>query len=225
MIRQSFAEGAPVLSIPSLVTRKSGAALVELERFGTLAETLDAFVEVRNGGPVEVRRVSRGTYLFRTSPGETSQILVNFRSAAGGPMRLLGPDGRVLREFAADPGRAATGLAIDVSGEATLIDIDAKAGDHLGPAVEIRDVSAREDGRVTVTVEAADQSGVGRVGIDVDGRRVADLASAPWAWSGFLPSGYHTFRATAIDDSPSRNVRESDPLTVQVANPARIVEK
>jgi hypothetical protein len=93
------------------------------------------------------------------------------------------------------------------------------------PAVEIRDVSVREDGRVTVAVEAADQSGVRQVRIDVDGRRVADLAGAPWVWSGFLASGYHTFRAVAADDSPGRNVRESDLLTVQVVDPVRNTEK
>jgi hypothetical protein len=82
-------------------------------------------------------------------------------------------------------------------------------------------VSVREDGRVSLCVNAGDQSGIQSVEVFMDGKPVASIASEPWLWTGWPGNGYHTFYVSAKDSSPLGNKRTSDARTIKVDTPGQ----
>ncbi len=93
--------------------------------------------------------------------------------------------------------------------------------DNLAPRVQIvfpLDGSlfqARAASGAPIQVDVADEGGVVRVVVFVDGRMVADLGSEPWSLRWVLGlAGEHTIRARAFDGAG--NWAESDEVTIEV---------
>jgi hypothetical protein len=210
----TFDEGAPLLSLATLVQGKGGLTPVRLARFETCGETIDAYVESLGATAVEARRLSLGRYSLKPAFGKTATVRLRLANAAG-PLQVMDAQGKTLPEVA--PGRrAADGYFFDISGEVNVVDRAALDRDRLGPAVEIGDVVVREDGRATVPVIARDQSGISQVTIFMDGKEVDSRETGPWVWAGWPGKGYHTFTAVARDASPRHNERKSDALTIRI---------
>jgi len=214
LIPLAFAEGAPILSMVTTVQGKAGLTPVKLARFETCGETIGAYVESLGSTAVEARRVSLGRYSIKPLSGKTAKVTVRLADAVG-PVQVMDAQGRVLQDVQAGAATA-PGFTFDISGEVTVVDRSAADRDKLGPAVEIGRVVVREDGRATVPVIAKDQSGISLVKIYMDGKEVDARDAAPFVWTGFPGQGYHTFRAIAQDDSPARNERTSDALTIEI---------
>jgi hypothetical protein len=210
----TFDEGAPVLSLATLVRGKTGLTPVRLARYGTCGETIDAYVESLGATAVEARRLSLGRYSLIPAFGNTAKVRLRLANATG-PIQILDAQGQTLREVSAGPG-AADGYSLDISEEVTVVDRAALDGDRLGPAVEIGDIIVREDGRATVPVIARDQSGISQVKIFMDGKEADSRKSGPWVWAGWPGKGYHTFTAVARDASPRHNERQSDAVTIRI---------
>jgi hypothetical protein len=207
----AFAEGSPILSLTTTVRGKSGVTAVKLARFETCGETIDAYLESLDGTAVEARRTALGKYALSPAFGTTAKVALRLAAAAG-PLQVIDARGKMLQEITA----GAQGYSFEVSGPVTVIDRAALDRDHLGPAVEIGKIVVREDGRATVPVIAADQSGIAQVRLLLDGKEIDSRDAGPFVWSGWPGTGYHTFQAVARDASPANNERTSDALTVKV---------
>jgi len=213
----SFEQGAPVLSVLSVVRGRSGTALLKLDPFKTYAETVESYVEVLGDGSVEARKIALGRYRFRTIPGETVEVRMSFADGQAGPFQFRDSEGRILEAGSVSRQDQNGRVIFKVNGEITFLNMREQEKDRTGPAVEIADVTVREDGRVSLRIEASDQSGIRSLTVFVDGRAAAEIAKAPWVWNGWPGVGYHTFQVAAIDDSPRRNQRKSDARTIHVA--------
>lgn len=207
----AFAEGAPLLSVPTMVQGKSGLTPMKLARFETCGETIDAYIESLGTTAVEARRIALGKYALEPAVGTTAKVTLRLAAPAG-PLQILDAQGKMLQEVVT----AGQGYTFEVAGPVTVIDRGALERDHLGPAVEIGQIVVREDGRTTVPVIARDQSGIADVRIFMDGKEVDARDSGPFVWAGWPGRGYHTFYAVARDASPLRNARKSDALTIMV---------
>ncbi len=215
----SFEEGAPVLSVASFIQGRTGTTPLALERFGILGETITVYAEIGAPSPVEARRVSLGRYLFRPTAGEKATVKLNFHQYAG-PFQIVDSAGKILQELAASA--QGSPIAFEIDREAVVINKKEVDADDVGPAVEIGDISVREDGRVSLRIEAGDQSGIQSVEVFQDGKTVATISAAPWAWAGWPSKGYHTFYVIARDSSPKGNTRTSAARTIKVDPPGHL---
>jgi len=214
----SFEEGAPVLSIASFIQGKTATIPLALERFGTLGETIAVYAEVQGKAPVEIHRLSLGRYHFRPAAGEKAAVKLHFHQEAG-PFQVIDSAGKIVQELAAP----VTGNPVSFEIDRAVVVINKKEidSDVVGPAVEINEVNIREDGRVSLRIDAGDQSGIRDVEIFLDGNPVAKIAAEPWVWAGWPGNGFHTFHVIARDGSPLGNKRTSDSRTIKVDAPGQ----
>jgi hypothetical protein len=210
----SFAEGAPLLAAAATVRGRSTRLPLELGPFETFGQTIDAYIEVQGPAEVEVRRTSLGRYSLKAAPGQSAKVTLRLAEAAG-PLQVVDAQGKVTQDVQGGAG----GYTFEVRGEVTVVDRAAAGSDNGGPAVEIGEIIVREDGRASVPVIARDQSGIALVRIFLDGKEIETRDSAPFVWAGWPGKGYHTFQAVAEDNSPARNQRRSDPVTVKIPDP------
>jgi hypothetical protein len=218
-LRLTFDEGAPILSVSSVIRGRRGTMLLKLEPFESFGETLDSYAEVLGDKLVEVRKMALGRYLFRTIPGETVEVRMRFSGGDAGPFQCQDVDGKILEANALGRQDQGGGVIFKIEGEVTVLNMKEIEQDRIGPAVEIADATVREDGRVTLCLDAHDQSGIRTIKVFVDGRPAGEISEAPWVWNGLPGSGYHTFQVEATDDSPRRNQRKSDARTINIASP------
>jgi len=215
----SFAEGAPVLSVPSFVQGKKATIPLSLASFDTLGESITVYAEVQGNAPVEIRRLSLGRYHFRPAQGEKAAVKLNFQQNAG-PIQVVDSAGKTVQEIVAPvPGSA---IAFEIDREVVAVNKKEIGSDAVGPAVEISDITVREDGRVSLLINAADQSGIREVEVFLDGKPVAKISAEPWIWAGRPGNGYHTFYVIARDCSPRGNERTSDARTIKVDAPGQL---
>gem|GEM_PF-1228469 len=224
-LRLSFEQGAPVLSVSSIVRGKSGTALLKLIPFETFGETLASYVEVLGDKSVEARKIALGRYHFRTLPGETAEVRLSFSDGQAGPIQFQDSAGRILDAGILSRQDQNGGVIFKVGGEITILNMKEYEKDRIGPAVDIADTTVREDGRVNLCIEARDQSGIRSLAVFVDTHPEAEITKAPWVWNGRPGSGYHTFQVAAMDDSPRRNQRKSDARTINVGSTQRPSQK
>lgn len=145
--------------------------------------------------------------MFAANPGLTNAQVVSLLRARADDLGAPGFDATF------GSGRINVARAVQAAAESV-------AGDAVAPTVSI---SAPADGSsvsgtVTVTAAAADNVGVTRVALYVDGiLRVSDVA-APWtfAWSTAGLSGTHTLVALASD--AAGNSTQSLPVKVGIAD-------
>ncbi len=209
----SLEEGAPVLSVPSFVQGKRATIPLSLEPFDTLGEALAVFAEVQGDAPVEIRRLSPGRYQFRPAAGEKATVKLNFKKDAG-PFQVADSTGKIFQELPAPaPGNP---VSIEIDREVVVINKKEIDTDTVGPAVEISEVNVREDGRVSLRIDAGDQSGIQDIEVFLDGKPIAKITAEPWVLAGRPGNGYHTFYVIARDGSPRGNKRTSDARTIKV---------
>lgn len=216
-----FPEGAPILSVASFVQGKKATLPLDLEPLATFAESITAYAENLGDVFLEVRRLSLGHYRIRPEPGQKARVRLRFHRVPE-RLQIVDRQGRFLGEI--EPSRRAESQDFVVEAEREIVVINRAEveSDDIGPAVDIEEIEVREDGRVTLWVEAKDQSGIRRVEFFLDGAQVAHLTSEPWIWTGWPGKGYHTFYVRAWDNSPLSNERTSTARTIEVKLPERV---
>jgi hypothetical protein len=178
----SFEEGAPVLSAASYIQGRAGTTPLALERLGTFGETIKVYAEIGAPSPVEARRISLGRYLFRPTAGEKATVRLNFHQDAG-PFQVIDSAGKILQQLAAPA--LGSPIAFEIDREVVVVNKKEIDSDAVGPAVEISDISVREDGRVSLRIDAGDQSGIQDIEVFLDGKPVAKISAEPWVWAGW----------------------------------------
>ncbi|MEN6625033.1 MAG: Ig-like domain-containing protein [Candidatus Sumerlaeia bacterium] len=204
-INLSYNEGAPVLSVPTYINAKTAHASVMLDAMHSLTNSFDLYIS--SNRPVIARRIGLGRY--RIEPIEKSAKL-----------RLYSPDslnakwvGRV-----SDPTLKNNTLAVRIDSPVTLELTGEHDKDAIPPAVELAAFNNREDGRMTICVEAADRSGIASVEFLCDGQSIATLKSEPWEFAHKPGDGLHTYEAIATDTTG--NQRNSTKRTIEVKTAA-----
>jgi len=170
-LRLSFEEGAPVLSASSVVRGQSGTTHLKLEPFESFGETVTSYAEVLGDGAVEVRKMGLGRYLFRTISGSTAEVRMRFADGQAGPFEFHDRDAKILKPNALIGQDRSGGVVFKIEGVVMVLNMDEIKRGQKGPAVEIAEATSREDRRVTLRIEAHDQSGIRRIKVFVDGRR------------------------------------------------------
>ena len=177
---------------------------------------LDGYLETQDRAPVIARKTGAGC--FRIQPVTAERVRVRIRYFGVGPNvpKAKDLDGRPVAAASVKAGsgegalfEVGKGIDIEFAGET--------AQDRTGPAVEISDVSLREDSRLTLFVEANDRSGVEKVSLFQDGKLFGEKTIPPFIWSFWPEIGYHTYSVVAVDRSANRNERRSDARTLLVS--------
>jgi hypothetical protein len=211
----TFKEGAPLLSIPTFIQGKRGTTPLALSALETFGDTMDAYAEVTAESPVEARRISLGRYLFRPAAGEKATVRLRFGSESAA-LDMVDTEGKTLKKSRFPPQAQSEGVVFEIDREVVIINKSEVDSDSIAPAVEIAAITVREDGRVSLRIEAADRSGIGLVKVFMDGKEAATIAGAPWVWNVRPEKGFHTFYVTAQDGSPRGNERTSSSRTIKV---------
>jgi hypothetical protein len=210
-----FEEGSPLLSTPTFIQGKNGWTTVALSPLETFGDTLDVYAEVMAPSPVEARRVALGRYVFKPAPGEKARVRLRFVSDPA-TLVMADSEGKTLKKILPSPQAKSEGAVFEIDQEVVLINEAEAESDRLAPAVEIADIKIREDGRVTLLIDAADRSGIALVKVFMDGREAAAITGEPWVWNVRPEKGFHTFCVAARDGSPHGNERTSALRTVEV---------
>ncbi|MGC9327914.1 MAG: Ig-like domain-containing protein, partial [Candidatus Hinthialibacter sp.] len=217
-----FPEGAPVLSLGTELTGQGGMTAVALDALDSIGETIDMYAEILNGKTIFAVKQAMGVYQFTCSEPGLASLRLRYRGDKNASY--------ISNAHIASPGVENSELRpvidqllndkvdfVDVRFEDELtIDLGLGAGDHTGPAVEIHDLSIREDQRVKIEVMASDRNGVQSVNLYCDGTLVSEKANRPFLWTHRPGPGYHTYYATAKDSSKWNNTRSSYKQTVKV---------
>jgi hypothetical protein len=135
---------------------------------------------------------------------------------------MTGTDEKLIVEIPVGSQEKDGGFTFEIDREVVVVNKKVVDADAAGPAVEIGEVNIREDGRVSLRIEAGDQSGVQSVEVFMDGKPVAKIAAEPWTWTGRPGNGYHTFYVIARDGSPLGNTRTSGARTIKVDAPGQL---
>ncbi|MBN2307858.1 MAG: hypothetical protein JXR94_02740 [Candidatus Hydrogenedentes bacterium] len=219
VLELACAEGAPVASRASLITGGTGRLTLRLEPLHSYGDTIGLYVKVPDGHAIAAERLARGRYRFSPMGGgpvsvEAIWIVDNAGAATVSAHSNAGPVPVAVE---------ARGQAVFCSFtlmEPTVVEFsEPGAADHVPPFVDIRSVDVREDGRVSVCVDAADSSGIGWCELACDGAVVERKTQPPYVWALRPEPGWHTFRAVAADASPAANARASFKRTVEVRMP------
>ena len=119
------------------------------------------------------------------------------------------------RVFNRDATKKGVAMAI---GQPILLEIETPdAPDRVGPAVEIANVTVREDGRASVEVMANDTSGISSVELFAGEKSLGVKTRPPYRWNHRPAKGYRTYYAVATDRFDNTNT--SFKHTVNVDRP------
>lgn len=205
----SYAEGAPVLGVPTDIDDDSAHVNLMLDPMHSLTESFDLYLTADDD--VTARRVALGRW--RIEPAEKGSVKLKLHW----PDALDGVTGRWIQDggtpVALDLAKG-NRIALKIKGPGTVELRGGRYEDRVGPAVDIKGVENREDGRMKISVEAADRSGIASVDLLCDGKPVTTLRAAPWEFVHEPGAGFHTWQATATDAAGNR--RESFKRTVEV---------
>lgn len=218
-LRFRFAEGAPILRQNTDVEGKDAISTVVLQPLESSRQTLNLCIETTAGVRLRCRRL--GSSRVQLTPLADEETTARLRFFSYGFEEIVGqrPSGEILRRWPV-PKRLSTtavdGIEIAVTEPMTLELRGERVADHRGPAVEIEKAETSSDGTVRVEVRAGDRSGVAAVRLECDGREVGRKTRPPYHWQYRPGTGWHTFRAIAIDRSLPPNTRESFARTVHI---------
>ena len=219
-ISLAYPEGAPLFSEETVVEGKNGRSRLRLGRLDSYSDVFDGYLETLDNAPVVAWKSAAGCYQVRPITGDRARIRIRYFGVGPKVPKAKDLDGRPVAVASVKAGtgeghvfEVGKGLEIVFAGDPSL--------DRIGPAVEIFDVSLREDSRLTLTVEANDQSGVEKVSLFQDGKLFGEKTIPPFIWSFWPEIGYHTYYAVAADRSAGRNERRSDARTLLVSAVAR----
>ncbi|MEW6237937.1 MAG: Ig-like domain-containing protein [Candidatus Omnitrophota bacterium] len=207
-----FPEGAPVLNEGIMITGKTGKSLFQLSPLESTGEMIELYVETLDGKTVAAKRLSDNRYQFLSSDGGQAKIRLRYRGAA---IRAA-TEHPVYVQYINDwPNKSKEYFDYTFTKEGGVIFEFDNERDNIAPFVEIKDIQAREDGRVAVTVDAQDQSGIQSVELFCDGQKVDAKNAPPFLFTHRPGKGYHTYYAEVIDSSQKQNRRASFKRTVQ----------
>lgn len=205
----SYDEGAPVLGAPTFIEGDTARVNVALESMTSLTESFDFYLSADDD--VVARRVALGRW--RIEPVEKGSVKLK----PHWPDSLDGVAGRWLADGDKPVEldlRNGNRISLKIKGPGMIELQGGRYQDKVAPAVEIKDLENREDGRMKVTVEANDRGGIASVELLCDGKPVATLRAAPWEFAHFPGDGMHTWQAVATD--AASNKRESFKRTIEV---------
>jgi len=210
-----FETGAPILSVPSLVLGQAGWTSLRLDPWQCYGETISAYIKVLNGAPLRVQKLGLGRYSLQPLAGTKVAARLTFSEKVSA-LQVFDKHNRKLQEILLPQEQQPRETIVQVDQEIVVVNRDEMASDVTAPAVDIGRLTIREDGRVTMEMEAEDQSGIQEVEVYIDGNLQARICSPPWTWSGRPGQGYHTFSLRARDASPLGNVAVSSSRTVEI---------
>jgi len=215
-LRLSFPEGAPVLKQQTVIGGREGIAAIRLSPLESLGEALEWYIEVTEGVGIRARRAAFNRVELSPARHGAASVRIRYRGEEAERVVFKDRAGRTIKEAPAAGASAPGGIEWRVS-EYVAVEVRGReVADGIGPAVEITAVEPRADGTLRVSVLANDRSGVRKVSLYCDDRPVGEDASPPFEWTCRPGVGWHTFRATAIDGSPSANVSTSFSRTEHV---------
>ncbi|MEN6625034.1 MAG: Ig-like domain-containing protein [Candidatus Sumerlaeia bacterium] len=204
----SYPEGAPVLRVPTLINGKTAHASVALDAMHSLTDSFDLYIS--SSRPVIARRVAFGRYSIEPIE-KSAKLRIFFTDSLNGVNAKW--VGRV-----SDPTLKSNTLAVRIDSPVTLELAGDRYADAIPPAVELAAFNNREDGRMQITVEAADRSEIASVELLCDGKSITTLRSEPWEFAHKPGDGLHTYEAIATDKKNNRRAsfkRTVEAKTVQ----------
>jgi len=212
-------EGAGILSCQTIVTGRVGSCTLELAGLETFGQALELYAEALNGKTVYARQETPRLYEFHPPAGQTARVRLRYRGVGGQAILIRPATGEGSRRITLNRLDADRSFTVDVAG-LTYVGIEGPGyEDQTGPAIEITNLSVREDGRVTIEVAANDHSGLQSVDLYCDGQPIGQRVTTPYTWTHFPAEGYHTYQVMAIDASPQANTRASFKRTILVSKP------
>jgi len=215
-VELTFDEGAPILTHETMITGKSAMALISLDGLDSSTETLELYAETTGNTRLRALRPAFNRYLLDPVGEQKVSVRLQYRGVGAESFAVTKLDGTMIKSISPDALDQNKGFALDLT-EPIFIEIRGKAYiDSVAPAVEINDVSVREDGRVTIEVASDDRSGIESVELLRNGTSVGKLTEEPYLWLDRPGNGAYTYTAVAIDDSPKKNKRTSMKRTVVV---------
>ncbi len=213
----AYEEGAPVLGVPTVVRGRTAQVQIPLAPLHSHTESFDLYLTVVGNPVVKARRVALGRW--RLEPVDSgARVEIRLPGSLSGVKGRWRPDGDRIIPLDLAEGRA---VELRLRGPGTIELEGGRYLDEVAPAVELKEFDMQHDGRVKVTVAAADRSNIASVELLCDGASVATLDAEPWIFTHRPGDGLHTWQAVATDASPAANRRESVRRTLEVtaANP------
>ncbi len=215
-IELSFPKGAPVMSIETAITGKTGSFTLQLAGSETFGQTLELYAESLDGRTARASKETQSRYRFRPAGDEKVRLRLHYAGDKADAFVITPENGSKQRRITPDELDDQGSFVVELD-HPTRVEIQGQAYlDHVGPAVEIVDAAIREDDRVTIEVAARDQSGIENVELYCDGKLVGRQSVAPYLWLHRPGKGAHTYHAVATDAAPERNRRASFKRTIEV---------
>ncbi|RJP31621.1 MAG: hypothetical protein C4527_07430 [Candidatus Omnitrophota bacterium] len=205
--------GAPILSVPMRINGQLGQTSVHLSSLQTLGEVCSVFLSTEENITVTAQKISEHRFkLIPSGPGITS-VQVRYCASGAETIRILDKNETVLHKIDCPPDER---FSLKIEAPVIVEMVDKTRGDHSGPGVEIDDVRVREDERVTIEVNANDQSGIQSIELFCNEKLVERKSEYPYMFIHRPGKGAHTYHAVAVDASPHENRRVSLKRTVFV---------
>jgi len=209
-------KGAPIFSIPAIVRGKESQFMITLDPLETFGEIPPFTIETKGKKAVQVDKISASQYrITPLADGKTKLILRD--EASGKKFMVREENGKRIKERVFNRDATKKGVAMAI-GQPILLEIETPdAPDRVGPAVEIANVTVREDGRASVEVMANDTSGISSVELFAGEKSLGVKTRPPYRWNHRPAKGYRTYYAVATDRFDNTNT--SFKHTVNVDRP------
>lgn len=212
----SFAEGAPVLSEITTIRQKTGSLNLQLEDLESYTDILELYLDVSKGNCVQAHKESRFSYLLEPLQKQRVSIRVLYAGPSADSIAISNLDGSNNLVFPANKFSAKEGFQLILDNPVRLVVLSSAYKDTIGPAVEIKEITTKEDGRVRIEVAASDQSKIKYLELYCDSVPVDRCLSKPFVFTHKPNEGWHSYWILACDDSASQNIRRSFKRTIKV---------
>ncbi len=203
--------GAPVFSVPTIISGNSGQLILELEPLASFGETASVMIQTEGAGTIQAQKLPGERYKFMPIGMEGVNVTIRDFHDGAKSLVFLNESGERVHEAPCSPNGVHCRLAGPV-----LMEINGLDADRIAPVADCADVDVREDGRVKVNVIAEDASGIDGVELFCDGVSLGMKNQPPFVWLYHPGKGYHTFKTVVSDNSPAKNQRTSFKRTVWV---------
>ena len=217
IIQLSMERGAPVSFCESIIEGNKAQIPITLKPSESLGEVYELYVSTEGNNPLRARRLSENRYLLEPMNAYSVSTTIRYRGEGADLYRICDANGKCTEQIPNNNRSNVVEFLLRIE-RPTIIELCGKDyDDHIGPSVEIADISIRDDGRATIEVNADDQSGIDYVELYCDGELVDRKFSNSFVWTHRPGEGPHTYYAIAADLSPQRNIRKSFARTVIVS--------
>lgn len=209
-------EGAPVLSVPAIISQVTASLTVHLENMESMRETVELYLQVPDGSRVRAVREKPGRYALEPLDGATPHVRVRYSGTGAKAVLVHSTAAFNSKQIPATDFTEGKPVELALSGRTVLEMAGPDGSDTMGPAVEIRNVTVREDNRVAVEIEADDQSGIASVEMYDNGKTIGHRTEPPFIFTCRPSIGWHTYQAVATDASSARNPQGSSKRTIEI---------